>query len=72
MIYRLINMFLAIPCGLLLILFNGFYPIVGYVLGRGLVKSMDDADDLNIIFMSKGPIECIKELFNLLITGGVK
>ena len=72
MIYRLINVFLVIPCGLFLLLFNGFYPIIGYILGRGFVQSMDAADDLNIIFTSKGAIECIKEAFNLLITGGAK
>lgn len=66
MIYRLINLILIIPCAFFSMLFYVLYPILGYILGRGFQHSLNEVNDITMVFMIEGAIEYIKEVLILI------
>lgn len=70
-VLRLLNVVFIIPAFVMYMLTYVFYPIIGYILGRGMARSIEACESVLLDFMDT-PLQGLKmplHIYRILVTG---
>lgn len=69
MLGRILNVLLLLPTLVLIIWFIGFYPIVGYIMGRGFSASFEVAQELIEVLFERSALRALVSMTQIVRYG---